>query len=329
VTGILGAGSTTLNAGSAFFVDLNGIIAGTEHDLLNVTGTVTLNNGNLAGTLGAAYDSIPGDELVIIRNDGADPVVGKFAQGDLVEIGGKKFAIDYAFDGDGDGNLNDVALIRYGAELHPDPCDPTKTALFVSATTGNDNVLALPETGSSRVRIVIEAVTQGFTDVFGPFDFDGLIIMMGQSGNDLVSTQAVPSRPVMLYGNVGNDRVVGGNAGGILLGNLGDDTLVGGNGRDLLIGGAGADMLVGLNAGDILISTATIYDTNTVPNRQALCEILHTWQQGSRMSALLNAVSVLDDVEVDVLTGGFGVDWFIKDANDITDREKNETASDL
>ena len=327
VTGILGAGSTTLNAGSTYFIDLNGIIAGTEHDLLNVTGSVTLNNGNLAGTLN--YTSIPGDELVIIRNDGADSVVGKFAQGDLVEIGGKKFAIDYAFDGDADGNLNDVALIRYGAELHPDPCDPTKTALFVSATTGQDNVLALPETGSSRVRIVIEAVTQGFTDVFGPFDFDGQIIMMGQSGNDLVSTEAVPSRAVMLYGNVGNDRVVGGNAGGILLGNLGDDTLVGGNSRELMIGGKGADNLTGNNAGDILIGALTTYDTNTVPNRQALCEILHTWQQGGRMSTLLNAATVNDDTEVDVLTGGFGVDWFISDLNDILDQAKNELASDL
>ena len=329
VTGILGAGSTTLNAGSTYFVDLNGIIAGTEHDLLNVTGSVTINNGNLAGTLGAAYVSIPGDELVIIRNDGADPVIGKFAQGDLVEIGGKKFAIDYAFDGDGDGNLNDVALIRYGAELHPDPCDPTKTALFVSATTGADNVRALPVTGSSRVRIVIEAVTQGFTDEFGPFDFDGLIIMMGQSGNDLVSTEAVPSREVMLYGNVGNDRIVSGNNGGILLGNLGNDVLVGGNARDVMIGGAGVDRLSGFNAGDILVASATIYDTNSVVNRQALCEIMHTWEHGGRMSSLLDAASVIDDTDIDVLTGGLGVDWFIRDLNDILDQEKKEVASDL
>jgi Ca2+-binding RTX toxin-like protein len=331
VTGILGAGSTRLNAGSTFFVDLNGIVAGTDHDQLKVTGTVTINGGNLAGTLGAAYDSIPGDELVIIRNDGVDPVIvlNKFAQGDLVEIGGKKFAIDYAFDGDGDGNLNDVALIRYGAELHPDPCDPTKTALFVSATTGADNVLALPETGSSRVRIVIEAITQGFIDEFGPFDFDGQIIMMGQSGNDVVSTEAVPSRTVMLYGNVGNDRVAGGNSGGILLGNIGDDTLVGGNSQDLMIGGKGADILTGNNAGDILIAASTAYDTNTVANRQALCEILHTWQHGGRMSALINAATINDDTEVDVLTGGLGMDWFIKDANDILDATKQELTSDL
>ena len=327
VSGILGAGSTTLNAGSTFFVDLNGITPGTLHDQLRVTGTVTLNSGNLAGTLN--YTSIPGEELVIIRNDGSDAVVGKFAQGDLVEIGGKKFAIDYAFDGDGDGNLNDVALIRYGAELHPDPCDPTKTALFVSATTGADNVLALPETGSSRVLIVIEAVTQGFTDHFGPFDFDGQIIMMGQSGNDLVSTAAVPSRNVMLYGNVGDDTVVGGNNGGILLGNLGNDTLVGGNSRELLIGGDGADALTGNNAGDILVAASTVYDTNTVANRQALCEILHTWEQGGRRSGLLNAATVNDDVQVDILNGGLGTDWFVLDANDVTDQAKNEVSSDL
>ena len=327
VTGILRSGPTTLNAGSTFFVDLNGITPDTLHDQLRVTGTVTLNSGNLAGTLN--YTSIPGEELIIIRNDGADAVVGKFAQGDLVEIGGRKFAIDYAFDGDGDGNLNDVALIRYGAELHPDPCDPTKTALFVSATTGQDNVLALPETGSARVNIVIEAVTQGFTDVFGPFDFDGQIIMMGQSGNDLVSTQAVPSRAVMLYGNVGNDTVAGGNNGGILLGNLGDDTLLGGNARDLMIGGAGADTLTGHNAGDILVGASTVYDTNTVSNRQALCGILHTWQHGGSMSPLLSVATVNDDAEQDRLTGGLGVDWFIHDLNDILDQARNELSSDL
>ena len=332
VTGVLTSGSATLNAGSIFFVDLNGIIAGTDHDQLNVApaaATVAINNATLAGTLGAGYVSIPGDELVIIHNGGSDAVVGKFLQGDIVEIGGKKFAIDYAFDGDNDGNLNDVALIRYGAELHPDPCDPTKTALFVSATTGADNVLALPETGSSRVNIVIEAVTQGFTDFFGPFDFDGQIIMMGQSGNDLVSTEAVPSRNVMLYGNVGNDRVVGGNNGGILLGNLGDDTLVGGNSRELMIGGQGADVLTGNAAGDILIGASTEYDTNTVAHRQALCDILHEWEHGGRRSGLLNVLSVFDDVEQDRLTGGLGTDWFIHDLNDILDQAKNELASDL
>ena len=80
---------------------------------LNVTGAVTLNNANLTGTTGVT--AIPGDEIVIIHNDGADPVVGKFAQGDLTTIGGQKFAVDYAYDADGDGNFNDVAPIRYCA----------------------------------------------------------------------------------------------------------------------------------------------------------------------------------------------------------------------
>ena len=179
------------------------------------------------------------------------------------------------------------------------------------------------------MRVVIEAISQGFTDEFGPFDFDGQIIMSGQSGNDLVSTAAVPSRRVSLYGNVGNDRLVGGNNNSVLLGNLGNDTLVGGNARDLLIGGAGADLLTGQNAGDILVSASTVYDTYTLPHRQALCAIMDTWEQGGRMSTLLNASSVNDDTDVDTVNGGLGVDWFIIDLNDITDAGKNEVLSDL
>jgi hypothetical protein len=38
---------------------------------------------------------------------------------------------------------------------------------------------------------------------------------------------------------------------------------------------------------------------------------------------------VNDDTEVDVLTGGHGVDWFVHDLNDILDAEKNEVESDL
>ena len=133
----------------------------------------------------------------------------------------------------------------------------------------------------------------------------------------------------MLYGNVGNDRVVGGNNGGILLGNLGDDTLVGGNSRELMIGGQGADVLTGNAAGDILIGASTEYDTNTVAHRQALCDILHEWEHGGRRSGLLNVLSVFDDVEQDRLTGGLGTDWFIHDLNDILDQAKNELASDL
>jgi hypothetical protein len=96
-----------------------------------------------------------------------------------------------------------------------------------------------------------------------------------------------------------------------------------------MIGGKGADNLAGYNAGDVLVAASTTYDTNTVPNRQALCEIMHTWQHGGRMSGLLNAATVNDDTEVDILTGGQGVDWFIRDLNDILDAAKNEVTSDL
>jgi hypothetical protein len=98
-------------------------------DNLNVTGTVSLGNANLDLTAGITV--IPGDEIVIVRNDGVDAIVGKFAQGDLIQVGSQKFAIDYTYAADPDGVHNDVALIRYGAALGPDPCEPGKQALFV------------------------------------------------------------------------------------------------------------------------------------------------------------------------------------------------------
>lgn len=327
VAGTLSAGSTTLNALSTFAVDLNGM-AVADHDMLNVSGTVTINGANLTGTVG--FGTIPGDELVIIRNDLVDPVVGQFAQGFMVTIGGVKFTIDYAFAADPDGVGNDVALIRYGAELAPDPCGPSKMALFVSATSIADTVTVLPVTGNSRLRVVIQNAS--FTDNFGPFDFKGQIIVMGQNGNDVLSTEQVPSRDVMIYGNAGNDMLRTGNNKGILLGNAGNDILVGGNARDLLIGGVGADNLTGDNAGDILIAASTKYDVtgiDALANRQALCDIMHTWQHGGRMSSLLNAATVNDDAEVDIVNGGNGTDWFIVDLNDILDRARNEVASDL
>jgi hypothetical protein len=109
----LGAGDTTFNAGSVFFVDLRGTAPG-QHDLLEVTGAVVLDGAHLRGSLGFAAQQE--DTLVIVRNDGADAVVGRFAQGNRVTIGGRAFGIDYAFDANGDGNHNDIALVRLDSD---------------------------------------------------------------------------------------------------------------------------------------------------------------------------------------------------------------------
>ena len=339
--GILGSGNLVMNASSTYSVDLNGTTPGTQSDQLNVTGNVTLNTPDLTGNVG--YSSIPGDEIVIIHNAGVGTVTGKFAQGDMITIGGQKFAIDYNYDADGDLQYNDVALIRYGAALAPDPCDPTQMALYVSATTGNDNISVVPVTGNSSMQVFINS------DQFGPFSFGGHIIVFGQAGNDVINV-SMPSRSAFVYGGRGDDLINTGNAGSILMGNDGNDTLNGGNASDLLIGGLGADWINGGNGSDILVSGKTTYDTNSTANRKALCSILDQWTHsgytqgidaivdgGGRLNGayVLDASTIVDDASVDHLSGGEGRDWYLLNLTGgtstdiVSDATKNETLTDI
>lgn len=338
--GILRTGDLTLVAGGTYQVQLKGLTAGTKHDQLRVSGSVDLGGATLAGTLG--FNALPGDELVIIRNDGSDPVVGKFASGDIVTIGGDKFAIDYAFDGDGDGQFNDVALVRYGAELGPDPCDCGQTALFVSGTTGDDVIRFVPATGNSRVRVLINGVDEG------TFKSSGLLVGYGQAGHDTISVE-LPSRSAWLYGQGGDDTLLTGNGNSILLGGVGNDQLTAGNGKDILIGGAGADVLIGGNGDDLLIAGSTAYESNSDADHDALCDIFDEWQSGSggydrRIKHLrlgggkngrtvLNSTTVFDDSAVDQLLGDNGQDWFLLNLTggvlDNASRTSNETATDI
>ncbi len=343
--GILTVGGASFVAGSTYRIDLNGLTPGTQHDQLVVNGTVSLGGATLAVNLG--FIPLPGEDIVIIRNDAADLVTGQFAQGSLATFGGVEFAIDYAFEADADLNLNDVAMIRFGAALGPDPCHPGQQALFVSASTGDDVIRFIPATGSSRIEVLINGISEG---IFRP-SIHGLLIGYGQSGHDLISVE-VPSRHVLLYGNVGNDTLSTGNNNGILLGNLGNDHLIGRNQKDILIGGRGADQLDGGNSDDILIAGhSPLYEANTPAAQAALCSILDEWEHGSggyqgRVSHIINGggrngsnvfnpTTVFDDDDVDILIGGNGHDWFLANTvggvalDQLLDRASGEIVTDL
>jgi Ca2+-binding RTX toxin-like protein len=340
-TGILDTGDLSFTAGATYSVDLNGLVAGTEHDQLNVTGTVNLNNGDLTGTAGVAF--VPGDELVIIHNDGNDPVIGTFAQGALVTIGGQEFAVDYAHDADGDGNFNDVALIKFGAALAPDPCDPAKEALFVSASTGNDDIELVSVNGNSLIQVLINGADEG---TFSP---TGLLIVFGQSGDDNITVD-VPSRESWLYGQGGDDVLRAGNNDAVLNGGDGNDDLTAGSGKDILIGGHGADTANGGNGSDLLIGGWTSYENNNAANREAICAIQDEWTHGPggwkghidhlsnggglNGTTVLNSTSVFDDASSDLLHGAHGNDWFLLNTSggtalDSSDADKNEVLTDI
>jgi autotransporter-associated beta strand protein len=98
-------GDATLGSGSTFAVVVNGTLPGSGHDQLVVDGRVTL-----AGTLQVSLTlpAAPDLPLVILDNDGTDPISGTFAalpEGATLTIGTSRFRISYI-----GGSGNDVVL---------------------------------------------------------------------------------------------------------------------------------------------------------------------------------------------------------------------------
>jgi CSLREA domain-containing protein len=78
--GILNTGNATLNSSSTFAVEIGGTTPGnlaTNHDQLNVTGTVSLGNATL-NLSPLSFTPSAGQTFVIINNDGTDAVTGTF-----------------------------------------------------------------------------------------------------------------------------------------------------------------------------------------------------------------------------------------------------------
>ena len=79
--GILNTGNMSFASGSTFAVEIGGPTPGntaTNHDQLNVTGTVNLGGATL--TLASFNGFVPtaGQQFVIVNNDGSEPIVGTF-----------------------------------------------------------------------------------------------------------------------------------------------------------------------------------------------------------------------------------------------------------
>ena len=103
-TAILNTGALTLASTSNFRVDINGTIAGSGYDRLNVTtGIVSIGGSNVVVTVGTTLAI--GQTFLIVNKVSAGAVSGTFAQGSTVTSGPFSFAIDYA---GGDGN--DIVL---------------------------------------------------------------------------------------------------------------------------------------------------------------------------------------------------------------------------
>lgn len=130
--------------------------------------------------------------------------------------------------------------------------DGTTDLLY--AGTDGDDTLAFWDSGLSSGLIVIgtdfdDGQVTNFRIVEG---VTGSVIVHGRGGNDNISALGLRATKAQVYGDEGNDGLIGGLLNDVLDGGAGNDTLDGGAGDDELRGGDGNNELHGGGGNDAL-----------------------------------------------------------------------------
>ncbi len=177
--GILKSGNVVFTSGSAFDVEIGGTTAGnaiSNHDQLNVTGTVSLGNANLNLSAFNNFVPVAGNRFTILVNDGSDAITGTFnglAEGATISnfLGsGLDATISYVANSDGGSVGNDVVL--------------RLKSLFTPALSINDPTVSEGNSGTSTLTFTVKlsaAATSPFTVQFATQDGTATV-----SNNDYV-----------------------------------------------------------------------------------------------------------------------------------------------
>ena len=170
-------------------------------------------------------------------------------------------------DDDGGVGTASRSVAVQAIAVQPEPDSASRLALVIGGTTGDDTILVTPGRlpGQYLVRINSRLpdsflAPEGTTFV--------RIAVYGQAGNDDIVITESSAVSCWLYGDEGNDVLLGGSGNDILFGGEGNDVLVGGLGRNLLIGGNGSDILTGGFGEDILIAGRTAWDASSAASDQ-------------------------------------------------------------
>ena len=300
----------------------------------------------ISGNVLANDTDVDGDDLDVLAGSVTAPAhgtlvldaeTGAFTYTPAAHYSGSDSFKYVATDGNANSNEATVTLTVTPAPagsiyLIPDACDPTKTALIVNGTPGNDDISIRSATGG--VEVFFGRVSHG------TFTANGRIIVYGYAGNDSLQVAGAVANASWLYGDGGADTLDLGNGGGIAFGLAGSDTVQGGGGRDILVGGDGADRIAGDAGDDILISSMTAYDDRFAASahenawcgmydecnsERAFAQRVDNLRDGSGTPMRANGVYRLNDStimndlaadQVDVLTGKSGDDWYLYNSGD-------------
>jgi hypothetical protein len=310
-------------------------------DLLTLT--VSFTDAGILDTHTAYVDWGDGATMPVNVNEvnGSGSFVAKHAY-----ASGGIFDVTYTLtDDDGDSATGAKSLVVSGIGIHQ---VDGKTALQVVGTAASDTISITPAR-NNRLNV--------FASFLFPFNRTvpaagiDFIQVLGLGGHDFISLSSLfggVNLPAIVDAGAGNDTIVGGNGGNVLMGGAGSDLLYGGNLRDILIGGLGADSLFGGGGDDILIGGYTSYDTgpaqNKMSNDLALLDLLEEWSSSRSYNArtanvangsgpilgpngpsLKKGLTVFDDNQSDWLSGAAGRDWFFGNSRDVLlGRQSNE-----
>jgi Ca2+-binding RTX toxin-like protein len=171
------------------------------------------------------------------------------------------------------------------------------TGLLTIVGDDQDNIIVVSRDGAGAILVNDGAfpITGGVPTVANTV----LIQIFGRGGNDQLSLNEAngPLPPAHLFGEGGNDTLLGGSGDDLLVGGDGDDTLLGKGGADALYGGDGDDILIGGTGNDFVDGGAG--------NDRII------WNPGDGTDVIEGGDGV-DTVEVN---GGNGAETFVVAAN--------------
>jgi Ca2+-binding RTX toxin-like protein len=198
--------------------------------------------------------------------------------------------------------------------------------LQVIGSSGGDHV-TINKQGNGLIKVHADFLQSGNFETFPTADVEQILAYLCE-GDDHFTIAGNIDIPAIVHAGAGDDHLNGGRGPAVFLGEDGNDTLLGGSGANILIGGLGTDRLVGGPGGDVLIGGTTDADEDD----DALLAILAAWTSDEsyddRVAAVDALLTVIDDEQVDKLTGSAGKDLFYDGLDDVlTDVKKNETVN--
>lgn len=146
-TSILITGNLTLASSATLNATINTSTAGSGHDQLSIIGAVNLAGSTLS--LSGSRTASPGEQIILISNDGADAVVGTFAglaEGAPVTWNGATYTVSYQGGSGNDVALTDVQFVSVSVDTTSDTADGTTTSIAaLLGDKGADGKISLRE----------------------------------------------------------------------------------------------------------------------------------------------------------------------------------------